>query len=88
MIILMVLFIWWTSPQPILVDSQRLVVTGGTLRSMDVSSDGRSGVIEIDAPRECAAIDWAARTTGGTYLHTIRAWRDGCEKVYLPVFRL
>lgn len=80
MIVLVILFIWWTAPQPVDVDTQRISITGGTLRSMTVADDGQSGVIEIDAPIECATIDWAARTTGGTYLHTIRSWRDGCEK--------
>ena len=88
MIILIVLFIWWTSPQPVVADTQRITVTGGVLRSTTISDDGRSGVIEIDAPRECATIEWSIRTTGGSTFRSIRNWRDECDKTYLPVFRL
>ena len=88
MIVLIVLFIWWTSPRPVDAATQRVHVTSGELRSMTVSDDGLSGAIEIDAPRECAVIDWSARTTDGISLHTVRAWRDGCDKTYLPVFLL
>ena len=85
MTILIVLFIWWTSPRPVNPDTQHVIVTSGTLQSMTVSDDGRSGQIWINAPRECATIDWSARTMGGTYLHTIRSWRDGCDKFYVPL---
>lgn len=88
MIILITLFIWWTSPRPIDVTTQRVHITSGELRSMTVSDNGLSGAIEINALRECAAIDWSARTTDGITVHTVRAWRDGCDKTYLPVFRL
>ena len=84
MIILIVLFIYWTSPQPIDASSQQVTVTGGTLRHMEVADNGRSGVVEIEAPIVCATIDWSARTVGGTSLHTMRAWRDGCYKAYIP----
>ena len=88
MIILITLFIWWTSPRPIDITTQQIHVTGGNIRSATISDDGLSGTIEIDAPRECAVVDWSARTTDGIFFRSIRAWRDECDKVYLPVFRL
>lgn len=85
MIILVVLFLWWSSPQPVDAATQRVTITGGTLQSMTVNTDGMSGAVWIDAPRECATIDWTARTMSGVTLHTKRAWRDGCYTVYLPL---
>ena len=85
MTLLIVLFLWWTSPRPIDPTTQRVIVTGGALQSMTVTSDGYSGGVWIDAPIECATIDWSARTTDGTYLHTVRTWRDGCHKMYMPL---
>lgn len=85
MIILIVLFIWWSSPHPVAPDTQRVIVTGGELQSMTVSNDGLSGAIWIDAPIECASIDWTARTVSGVTLHTNHTWRDECTKVYVPL---
>ena len=83
--LLIALFIWWTSPQPIDPATQQLRITGGAIQSMTVSADGRSGSVWIVASRECTTIDWSARTISGGGLRTLRAWRDECEKVYLPV---
>jgi len=87
MIVLIVLFIWWTSPHPVDVTTQHVTITGGTLQSMTVSDDGYSGTIWIDAPIECASIDWTSRTISGVTLHTKHAWRDGCYKTYIPEIR-
>lgn len=78
-------FIWWTSPRPIVPESIQVVVTGGALVGLMVASDGKSGEVRARAQRECLTIDWSARTIDGTYLHTVRSWRDGCDKFYLPL---
>lgn len=85
MIILIALFIWWSSPRPVDPASVQVVVTGGALNRSVTALGGLSGEVWIDAPRECATIEWSAKTTDGVGLRTVRAWYDGCDKFYIPL---
>lgn len=85
MIILIALFLSWSSPRPIDPATVQITVTGGTLNRTVLFLGNSSGEVWIDAPIECATIDWRAKTPDGTTLHTVQSWRDGCKKFYLPV---
>lgn len=87
LIILIILFVLWSSPQPIQPDTQRVVITNGTLQTLEVNSDGRSGSIWIEAPNECASIDWTAKTISGITLRSIHSWRADCIRLFVPMMR-
>jgi hypothetical protein len=85
LIILIALFIWWSSPRPVDPTTVQVVVTGGTLTRSVTYLGGSSGEVWIDAPRECATIEWRAKTTDGVGLRTVKAWVDDCDKFYVPL---
>ena len=85
LILLIALFLSWTSPRPIDPASVQITITGGALNHAVTFLGNSSGEAWIDAPRECATIDWTAKTRDGVTLHTIHAYRDGCDKFYVPL---
>lgn len=85
MIILIALFLWWSSPRPIDPTTVQVTVTGGTLTRTTTALGGLSGEVWVAAERECVTIEWTARTQDGVGLRTYRAWWEGCHKVYLPL---
>ncbi len=85
LIILIALFLWWASPRPIDPATIQVTVTGGVLTRTPTALGGLSGEVWIDAPSECATIEWTAKTTDGIGLRTYHAWWDGCNKFYLPL---
>lgn len=75
----------WQSDWPIDPTSIAVDVWGGTLTSSTIAGDGKSGQVDVTAPRRCVVIRWQAETVAGIAIPPIRReWYGDC-RVLLPL---
>ncbi len=80
-------FVLWSFPQKVDLQTAVVRVSGGTLRSIAVSADGRSGQINATAARDCITIEWSIRSVSGLTFRGSKAWLRDCAHLYIPIAR-